>query len=207
MGRGLSAIGGYYIRGEIKMGYFPFYANVEQLHGLIIGGGHIAAEKVERLMTFDAKLTVVAPDICEEIRQYADRITLVQREYKRDDVLKADYVIAATDIRALNEQVHSDAKREGLLVNVVDVPELCDFIFPSVVQKGKLVIGVSTSGAGPQVAIRMKNEIQRIIPGNIEEVLDTLATERIRVKKEIEDASERRKYLIELADRLLGYEQ
>ncbi len=189
------------------MGYFPFFVNVEELWGVIIGGGYIATEKVERLIPFQAKLTVIAPKISEDIQKYGDKIHMIWREYESSDLDHADYVIAATDINELNEQIYADAKQRRLLVNVADDPPKCDYIFPSVVQRGKLVVGVSSSGAGPQVAIRLRKEIEKIIPDNIEEVLDILAEERIKAKMEIPDASERRKYLIELADTYFNYEK
>ena len=189
------------------MNYFPFFADVEKLHGVIIGGGNVALEKVERLATFNAKLTLVADKIDDRIKQYADRVELIERAYISSDLDNADYVIAATDNHELNHKIRHDAKKRNLLINVVDVPECCDFIFPSVLKRGKLVVGVSSSGAGPQVAIRLRKEIEKIIPDDIEGILDFLAEERIRAKKEIADPLERKKYLIELADKLLNHEQ
>lgn len=189
------------------MSYFPFFVDVEKLHGVIVGGGNVALEKVERLIPFNAKLTLVAPEIDEAIRQFGDRIELIEREYRSTDLDNADYVIAATDIHGLNEQVRGDAKKRGLLINVVDVTDSCDFIFPSVIKRGKLVVGVSSSGAGPRVAIRLRKEIEKMLPDDIEDILDFLAQERIRAKEEIEDPVERKKYLIELADRVLDHEQ
>lgn len=187
------------------MGYFPFYTNVENLHGVIIGGGKVALEKVERLMSFDAKLTLVAKEVCPEIMEYQERVEIIQDSYKSAYLDQANYVIAATDNQELNETIYADAKARKLLINVVDVPELCDFIFPSVVQRGKLVVGVSTSGAGPQVAIRLRNEIEKIIPDDMEAILDYLAEERITAKEKISDPLERRRYLIKLANEMLDY--
>lgn len=189
------------------MGYFPFFTDVSKLHGVIIGGGNIAAEKVMRLISFDAKLTLIAPYICAEIMEYEKQIEIIKSNYESSFLDSADYVIAATDVTELNERIYEDSKERNLLINVVDVPDKCDFIFPSVVQRGKLVVGVSTSGAGPQVAIRLRKEIEKIVPDNIEEILDYLALERIKAKETIPDPLERRKYLIELADRLLRYEE
>lgn len=189
------------------MGYFPFFTDVSKLHGVIIGGGNIAAEKVMRLIQFDAKLTIVALDICDDIREFGDRVSLIESHYNSSHLDNADYVIAATDIQELNQQIYKDSKERKLLINVVDVPDKCDFIFPSVMQKGKLVVGVSSSGAGPQVAIRLRREIEKIVPDNIEEILDYLAAERVKAKETIPDPLARKKYLIELADRLLKYEE
>lgn len=190
------------------MGYFPFYTDVTKLHGVIIGGGNIALEKVSRLMQFDAHITLIAREICDDIKEYSNALELIEAEYKSDYLDMADYVIAATDIRELNEQIYEDAKKRKLLINVVDEPDICDFIFPSVIQRGKLVIGISSSGAGPQVAINLRKEIEKIIPNNIEEILDYLAEERITAKQNIPDQSKRRKYLIDLAEKMLGtYEE
>ena len=190
----------------MSMGYFPFLVDVENLHGVIIGGGHVALEKVERLLSFNGKLTLIATTICDEIKEYSDRIELIEKEYQSGDLQDAEYVIAATNDPVINKMIYDDAKEQRLLVNAVDQPEICDFIFPSVIQRGRLVIGVSTSGAGPRVAIRLRKNIEKIIPDNIEEILDKLAEERIRAKEEIKDPAKRREYLIELANKLLDDE-
>lgn len=190
----------------MSMGYFPFLVDVENLHGVIIGGGHVALEKVERLLSFNGKLTLIATTICDEIKAHSDRIELIEKEYQSGDLQDADYVIAATNDPVINKMIYDDAKEQRLLVNAVDQPEICDFIFPSVIQRGRLVIGVSTSGAGPRVAIRLRKSIEKIIPDNIEEILDKLAEERIRAKEEIKDPAKRREYLIELANKLLDDE-
>jgi len=189
------------------MGYFPFFTDVSKLQGVIIGGGNIAAEKVSRLIGFDAKLIVVAKDICEDILGYGNQIKIIESDYDSSFLDEADYVIAATNIQELNQQIYQDAKKRKLLINVVDVPDKCDFIFPSVMQRGKFVVGVSSSGAGPQVAIRLRKKIEKIVPDNIEEILDYLAEERIKAKETIADPLMRKKYLIELADRMLSNEE
>lgn len=186
------------------MAYFPFCVDVVKLHGVIIGGGKVALEKVERLLSFDARLTLVALKVCDEIKALGDEITIIEKTYESSDLLTADYVIAATDDEELNKKIYDDARQKKLLTNVVDVPDLCDFIFPSVLKRGKLVVGVTSSGAGPQVAIRLRKEIEKIVPDDIEEILDILAKERIRAKEEIKDSVERRKYLIDLSNRLLN---
>lgn len=188
------------------MNYFPFFVNVEELHGVIVGGGKVAAEKVERLSIADARLMVIAPEIDEEIRGYQDVVTLKFKPYEEADLADADYVIAATGIPEIDRVVYEDAKRRNILVNMVDVPEYCDFIFPSVVKRGKLVAGVSSSGASPLAAVRLRKEIEKIIPEGIEEKLDYLFEARRKAKEEIKDPKERRQYLIELSNRVLNDE-
>jgi siroheme synthase-like protein len=188
------------------MNYFPFFVNVEELHGVIVGGGKVAAEKVERLSIADARLVVIAPEMDEEIRGYQDVVTLKFKPYEEADLADADYVIAATGIPEIDRAVYEDAKRRNILVNMVDVPEYCDFIFPSVVKRGKLVAGVSSSGASPLAAVRLRKEIEKIIPEGIEEKLDYLFEARRKAKEEIKDPKERRQYLIELSNRVLNDE-
>ncbi len=188
------------------MNYFPFFVNVEELHGVIVGGGKVAAEKVERLSIADARLMVIAPEMDEEIRGYQDVVTLKFKPYEEADLADADYVIAATGIPEIDRAVYEDAKRRNILVNMVDVPEYCDFIFPSVVKRGKLVAGVSSSGASPLAAVRLRKEIEKIIPEGIEEKLDYLFEARRKAKEEIKDPKERRQYLIELSNRVLNDE-
>jgi siroheme synthase-like protein len=129
---------------------------------------------------------------------------VIRREYRTEDLDEVDYVIAATGIREINDKVCREAKQRRIPVNVVDDPENCDFIFPSVVRRGRMVVGVSTGGAGPRVAVRLRKQIEEMLPGDIEEILDILARERIRAKKEIPDPVQRKKYLMDLADRLLA---
>ena len=129
---------------------------------------------------------------------------MIRREYRTEDLDEVDYVIAATGIREINDKVCREAKQRRIPVNVVDDPENCDFIFPSVVRRGRMVVGVSTGGAGPRVAVRLRKQIEEMLPEDIEEILDILARERIRAKKEIPDPVQRRKYLMDLADRLLA---
>jgi siroheme synthase-like protein len=207
--------------------------DMERLQGLIIGGGNIAAEKLEKLLPAGASLKVVAPEIKQEIlaaaglaeikctaeQQNAERepegnkctepekpgrVEVIRREYRTEDLDEVDYVIAATGIREINDKVCREAKQRRIPVNVVDDPENCDFIFPSVVRRGRMVVGVSTGGAGPRVAVRLRKQIEEMLPEDIEEILDILARERIRAKKEIPDPVQRKKYLMDLADRLLA---
>lgn len=189
------------------MSCFPFLVNVDRLKGIIIGGGKVATEKVHRLIEFEPDLTVIAPSVSDEILKYQNQITVKERQYVASDLDGADYVIAATGDRNINEKIYSDAKSRHILINVVDMPELCDFIFPSVVRRGKLVVGVSTNGASPQIAIMLKKKIEEMIPDDIEGILDYLGEERIKAKVEILDPNQRREYLVQLANQCLQYEK
>jgi precorrin-2 dehydrogenase / sirohydrochlorin ferrochelatase len=142
----------------------PFYIACLRLSGrrcVVIGGGEVGLEKVEGLLVCDASVTLVAPEAHPELVQLAleGSITWEQREYTPADLEGALIAIAATDDTDLNIQVFEDAEARSMLVNVVDVPPLCNFILPAIVRNGPLAIAISTAGASPALAKRMKREI------------------------------------------------
>ena len=142
----------------------PFYIACLRLSGrrcLVIGGGEVALEKVEGLLACDADVTVVAPEAHPELSQLAleGSIRWERREYDPGDLDGSFLAIAATDDTDVNIRVYEDAEDRAMLVNVVDVPPLCNFILPAIVRTGPLAIAISTAGASPALAKRMKREI------------------------------------------------
>ncbi|MCR4618889.1 MAG: bifunctional precorrin-2 dehydrogenase/sirohydrochlorin ferrochelatase [Lachnospiraceae bacterium] len=184
------------------MAYFPFCFELKGKRGVIIGGGRIALEKVNVLSQFDANLCVIAPEILPEISDNSS-IKCIKREFIPKDANEADYCIAATDNRSLNEKIFEICRKKKVPINVVDNKDLCDFIFPSVIRRGDLVAGITSSGASPQVAVKLRKELERIIPENIEEILDYLNGIRGYVKEKITDQSLRHKVLKQAGDECL----
>ena len=142
----------------------PLYIACLKLKGrncLVVGGGDIGLEKVEGLLACGATVTLVAPDAVPALSDYADEgsITWVRRSYESGDLEGKFLAIAATDDSEVNIGVYEDAERRAMLVNVVDVPPLCNFILPAIVRTGPLAIAISTAGASPALAKRMKREI------------------------------------------------
>jgi siroheme synthase-like protein len=142
----------------------PFYIACLRLTGrrcVVIGGGEIGLEKVEGLLACDADVTLVAPDAHPELVQLAleGSIRWEQRDYISDDLDGCLIAIAATADTDVNIRVFEDAEERAMLVNVVDVPPLCNFILPAIVRTGPLAIAISTAGASPALAKRMKREI------------------------------------------------
>jgi precorrin-2 dehydrogenase len=142
----------------------PLYIACLRLTGrrcVVVGGGPIGLEKVEGLLACDADVTLVAPDAHPELVQLAleGSIRWEQREYEPADLEGALIAIAATDDTDLNVRVFEDAEARSMLVNVVDVPPLCNFILPAIVRTGPLAVAISTAGASPALAKRMKREI------------------------------------------------
>ena len=181
------------------MAYFPFFFEVSRLKGVVIGGGRIALEKIEKLNEYGAELTLVAPEVLPEIEGYSCVVNIIRREFKPVDIEDADYVIAATNIRELNELVRKIGREKHIPVNVVDNQPMCDFIFPSVYKKGPLVVGVSTSGASPQVAIELRKQFENDTPDNIEEILEYLASVRPYIKEKVADSQVRHRLFGDIA--------
>jgi precorrin-2 dehydrogenase/sirohydrochlorin ferrochelatase len=143
----------------------PFYIACLRLTGrrcLVVGGGEVGLEKVEGLLACDGDVVLVAPEAVPELRDYAREgsIRWEQREYAGPSDLEGTFiVIASTSDTDVNIRVYEDAERRAMLVNVVDVPPLCNFILPAIVRTGPLAIAISTAGASPALAKRIKAEI------------------------------------------------
>ena len=143
----------------------PFYIACLKLKGrrcVVIGGGDMGLEKSEGLLACGGDVTVISPDAGPQLEALAAEgsITWEQRDYAGPEDLEAVFmVIACTDSTETNIQIYEDAEKRAMLVNIVDVPPLCNFILPAVVRTGPLAIAISTAGASPALAKRMKREI------------------------------------------------
>jgi precorrin-2 dehydrogenase/sirohydrochlorin ferrochelatase len=145
----------------------PFYIACLRLTGrrcLVVGGGDVGLEKVEGLLACDAEVTLVAPDAHPALRELAQEgsIRWEARAYESGDLEGCLIAIAATDDTDVNIRVFDDAEHRAMLVNVVDVPPLCNFILPAIVRTGPLAVAISTAGASPALAKRMKREISEL---------------------------------------------
>jgi len=130
--------------------------------GVVIGGGTIGERKVQTLLDAGARVRVIAPDVTPAVRILADagRIELIERPYAPGDLAGAAVAIASTDDRTTNASVYEAAFAAGIPVNVVDDPSLCTFIAPSIVRRGELLIAISTGGANPALAVRIREQLE-----------------------------------------------
>ena len=146
----------------------PFYIACLKLRGrtcLVVGGGALGLEKTEGLLACAGDVRVISPEVVPEVAQLAREgsITWEQREYAgREDLEGIFMVIACTDDTDTNIRIYDDAEQRAMLVNIVDVPPLCNFILPAIVRTGPLAIAISTAGASPALAKRMKREISEL---------------------------------------------
>lgn len=178
------------------MACFPFFVELDGRPGLIVGGGGVAARKLEKLLPYGPRLTVIAPRIREDIRAAAG-VTLVERAFREED-LEGDwlFVIAATDCRAVNREIALSCRMRRVPVDVADAGGEGTFLFPALVKRGGLSIGVSTGGASPGASAYVRERIDRAIPEGFEEILAYLEALRGQLRGQEPDR-ERRAGLLE----------
>ncbi|MDV3952078.1 ABC transporter permease [Elizabethkingia anophelis] len=170
---------------------YPIFVKLETLSLLIIGGGKIALEKLDSVLNNAPQTSVklVAKEIIPEVKALQEEyknLVLEQRAYTYADFDAADLVIAAVNDLVVAEQIRNDAHVKGVLVNIADKPELCDFYLGSIVRKGELKIAISTNGKSPTIAKRLREILTETIPDEVDEVLDNMQNIRQQLKGDFE---------------------
>lgn len=168
------------------MQLFPFFQDITDKKFVVIGSGRVASEKIERLKMFTDNIEIVSsvsakpqPDSPNPDHYQTQESGQGFRQKSAVEALSgADYCICATDDRDLNRCIAEECSKRGIFVNVVDDPELCTFVFPALVKKGDLVIGISTQGTSPAYAGDLRRQIEADLPDNIEEILDRMGNIR-----------------------------
>ena len=144
------------------MRYYPICLDVEDRDCLVVGGGSVGTRKVETLLECGAKVTVVSINAAEKLRELANSsmIQLKEKAFQITDLDGMFLVIGATDNEDLNIKIHSEAQRRSVLCNIADRPEVCNFILPSIVNRGDLIIAISTSGKSSAFAKKMRKQLE-----------------------------------------------
>ena len=163
------------------MGYFPFFMELSDVEGLIVGGGVTALRKIEKMLPYGPRLTVVSPDFHQQLGALPG-LTLICQPFSEELLEGKSFVIAATNDVNLNHRISDLCKQQRIPVNVVDDKDYCSFLFPALIKQGDLSIGISTGGASPSAAIYLKEQISALIPENMEELLAYLESQRETVK-------------------------
>lgn len=137
--------------------YFPLFISLNNKKIVVAGGGNIAARRVRTLSGFSDSITVIAPDICEELKQQdmEGTITVINRPFEKEDIRDAFLVIAATDTPEVNDRIATLCRQSGIWVNHAGDKRQCDFYFPGVVTDKEIVIGVTASGSNHRLASRL----------------------------------------------------
>jgi precorrin-2 dehydrogenase/sirohydrochlorin ferrochelatase len=180
---------------------FPMFLKLSCRPCLVVGAGTVAETKIASLLEADGKILVVAPEATAQIRAWAQSkaIEWHQRLFQPEDLQGMFLVIAATSSTDLHERIYALASQRGVLCNIVDVPSLCDFYYPSVVQRGALQIAISTSGQSPALAQRLRKELEDQFGPEYEAWLDHLGDLRDKLHATDMDPDERKRRLHELA--------
>ena len=178
------------------MDYLPIFLSLAQQPCLVVGGGAVAAAKIDLLHHAGARITVAAPEICTAItdKPYAGQLTLLRRPYAAEDLTGMRLAVAAANDENLNRAVAARARELGVLVNVVDNPELCDFIFPAIIDRSPVVAAVSTGGASPVLARLLRAKIEAALPVGYGELARLAAKFRNQVKQRFSDGLSRRRF-------------
>jgi precorrin-2 dehydrogenase/sirohydrochlorin ferrochelatase len=145
---------------------YPAFIDLRGRRCLVVGGGPVGTEKTEKLVEAGAAVRLVSPDVTPRLRRLADDGAIAElhlRGYRTDDLDGCLLVVAATNDSRVNRRVWEDGEARRMLVNVVDVPDLCNFIVPSIMRRGELAVAVSTGGASPVVARRVRQMTERAI--------------------------------------------
>jgi len=166
---------------------YPIFLKLHQLEMLIVGAGEVGLEKMSFILKSspDARITIVAPEIREEISELIQgkehTVRVLQKPFEVSDLEGKDLIIAATNIPELNKEVQVAAKAKGLLVNVADTPALCDFYLGSIVTRGNLKVAISTNGKSPTFAKRFRQVLEETLPEDTAELLNNLKQIRDRL--------------------------
>jgi precorrin-2 dehydrogenase len=179
-----------------KYPYYPIYLDIENRNVVIIGGGDVCARKAQTMLSYGARVTIVAPKFTDQIEKWAHDgdLQLLRKKYDETDLEGAHIVIASTDDENVNARVAADCRRRRIPVNVVDVTHLCEFIVPAIVEKGSVQVAISTGGKSPALARTLKEDLQRLIGPEYDEVNRVLGTLREGAKKTLPTDADRKDF-------------
>ena len=181
-------------KSSVKNGYYPLLLDIAQKPCIVLGGGKVAERKAKMLLRFDAKVKLISPEVTNTLRLLAQKgkIDIVRRQYRTTDLRNVSLVFAATDDEKTNNKIRDDARRRNIPVNVVDNPDLCGFIVPSIIKKGPIVIAISTSGVLPLLSKKLRKEIDAVVTKDYIRYADTIGKFRKYIINHIEDKKVRR---------------
>src|SRR5258705_5674585 len=164
--------------------YYPVALDLRDRLCLVVGGGPVAEAKVEGLLAAGARVTVVSPEITEALTAWAIEGSIIHRpnRHRPDDLDGQQLVFSASDQREVTESVSAEARRRGLWVNAADDPAFCDFLLPSVLQRGRLQVAVSTGGASPALAARVRRDLEAYFTPEYEDLVELAAEVRREVR-------------------------
>ncbi|MBW2574124.1 MAG: bifunctional precorrin-2 dehydrogenase/sirohydrochlorin ferrochelatase [Deltaproteobacteria bacterium] len=180
------------------MKYYPVNLDIRNRKCLVVGGGTVGTRKVMTLLNCGAKVTVVSSDVAEKLQELSDGdiIKLEKRPFQISDLDEMFLVMGATDNQEINREIHSEAERLGVLCNIADRPEVCNFILPAIVNRGDLIIAISTSGKSPAFAKKIRKDLEKVFGTEYAEFLKLMGEIRNKLLSE-DHEPEAHKHLFE----------
>jgi precorrin-2 dehydrogenase/sirohydrochlorin ferrochelatase len=168
------------------MRYYPVLLDIRKRDCLVVGGGAVGTRKVAMLINCGARVTVVSPEASPSLQQMAQQqqVQWKKRSYRSQDLAGVFLVIGATDDQALNRRIHRDAEQHNTLCNIADRPEVCNFILPSIVNRGDLILAISTSGQSPAFAKRLRQSLEAEFGEEYARFLDLMGAIRQRLLRQ-----------------------
>lgn len=184
------------------MAYFPAFLKLDTVDILIVGGGEIATEKVEKLLDFTQRLTIIAPVCSDTMKMYIQthQLRYHDRAYQKGDIKDFGIVIIAVDDIDLQSEIFQESRAYRCFCNAVDSVDYCDFIFPSYIKKENLTVAVSTSGTSPAFAKHFRRYLERLIPEGTAAFLEEMQT----LRKTMPKGKERMRFLDQKAKEFIA---
>ncbi|MAS82913.1 MAG: uroporphyrinogen-III C-methyltransferase [Legionellales bacterium] len=175
---------------------FPIFLKLENRPCLVVGGGRVAARKIEQLLKANAKVTLIAPKISSVLNKFIEdkKITFLEKSYERNDLASMEMVIAATDDREVNNKIAEHAKSKKIMINVVDNPDAGTFVMPSIIDRSPVIVAVSTGGASPVLTRLLRARLEILIPASYGKLASLISIFRETVKERFPSIDERRRF-------------
>lgn len=188
------------------MKYFPVYLDAKRIKALIVGGGDVAARKAELLLKTDANITIMSKHLCPTVQRLIKQnaITWLKHDYQTGVMSDKNLVIAATDNEEVNAHVYKEADELKLLVNVVDQPDLCSYITPSIIDRSPMIISISSSGSSPVLVRMLREQIDKLLPENYGRLADFCLKFRDHVKARVKGIRNRRLFWEDILKGTIG---
>ena len=178
------------------MKYFPFFIELNKQSILLVGGGEVAERKLDLLLKANATVTIVSPEFTNYLEGFSkdQNVIFIKESYHSDLLAKDNYtfIIAATNDEEVNEKIANDANQHNILVNVVDKPEICDFIFPSILERGPITVAVSTGGSSPVLARMLRTKLETMVPGGYGKLAKIISENRVSIRKRLKNSKSNR---------------
>jgi len=178
------------------MQYFPVFLDAKYINAVVIGGGDVAARKIELLLKTTKRITVISPELSVSVKRLVEehQLSLLAREYASGDLQSFNLAIAATDITSINQAVAKEGNDLNMLLNVVDEPELCSYITPAIIDRDPMIVAMSSSGKSPILIRMLREQIEKIMPEQYGRLADFSFKFREHVKARVESIKARRQF-------------